>query len=115
GRPCWPPREAAPSEGPVTENTFQQRLEELQRHFAALPPLSDDDFGQTRELLPGSLPDLQRAVEELQDIVAGPPENGGHDGKPSNDAQLGKGLRFHAMADRGPILVRIVGSHMAYN
>jgi PAS domain S-box-containing protein len=96
---------------------FQHKLGELRQQISTLQQLSHRDPGQTRELLPGTRAFLQRALQELQTLAAELPERADTlpgvparvDGKRSKDAP-GRGLRFRAMAERGPVLVRIIGT-----
>jgi PAS domain S-box-containing protein len=106
---------SATIEGLVTENILQIKLEELRRQLTALQQLSREDAGQAGELLPGVLVGLQRSLEELQAIVAEAPGNEGTGSGASawsngKRSKADSGLRFRAMAERGSVLVRIVGT-----
>jgi PAS domain S-box-containing protein len=109
---------AALPRGPVTENTFHHKLEELGRHFSSLEQFSHKAPEHVKELLPGVVAELRRSLEELDTMVAELPEK---EGTPSNasarsswkrskKARPCRGRRFRAMAERGPVLVRIMGT-----
>ncbi|NOT29377.1 MAG: PAS domain S-box protein [Planctomycetes bacterium] len=97
---------------------FQHKLEELHQQFSKLQQFSDKEPEQVRELFPVILSGLRRSMEELQILVAELPKNerthsnalARDDGGSSRDARLGRGLRFRAIAERSPVLVRIMSN-----
>ena len=79
----------------MTENRFQQELEELLQRIRSLKPHSVEDAGRARALLPGALAGLQRSLAEATAIVGELPENPGagsntsegNNGTPSKQAR----------------------------
>jgi len=103
-------RPAALSKGPVTHNTFQSKLDELQLQLSTVQQFSIEDPGQLRELLPVVLAGLQKSLAELRPDSPREPEaslarNEDHD----QDPRLARARRFRVMAEWSPVLVRIMG------
>ncbi len=94
-------------------DTFQRRLDELERQLGALHQLVNEDREQVRERLPEILSGLQRSTEEVQALVLDLPQKASTSSfastvERSKDLRSPRGLRWRARFDRGPVLVRIL-------
>lgn len=102
----------------MTKNLFQQKLEDLWQQFSTLQQFSNGVPLQRMDSLPRVLAGLQRSLEELRATAAELPEDEPtssraflpSNGELSSETRHGRGLRFRAMAERGPVLVRIMGT-----
>jgi len=108
-------RPAALSKGPVTRNTFQSKLDELQQQLNMVQQFSLEDPGQLRELLPVVLPGLQKSLADLQPTAAEVAETetpvpAARNGGQHPDPRLGHARRFRVMAEWSPGLVRLMGA-----
>ena len=99
----------------MSEITLQDKLAALGQEFSALQHCSQTWPDEVRARIPEVIADLHGALGELGRLVAALPGgelvSNGSAGKPSAHLALrGRVLDFRRMAERGPVLVRIMST-----
>lgn len=99
----------------MSENPFHDRLAALGQELGALQRYSETHPDEVRVRIPEVIAELHSSLEELERLVKlGPgPEPGSNGGLTTASGRAtgaGRMLRFRGVAQRGPVLVRIMGT-----
>lgn len=102
----------------MNQNLLQQKLADLEQQFSTLQHLSNGVQGQSSDSLPKVIATLQKSLEELRATAAKVPGDEGtstmalapSSGEYSSEDRPTRGMRFRALAERGQVLVRIMGT-----
>jgi len=99
----------------LSENSFHDKLAALGQKFGALQRCTETQPDEVHTRIPEVIADLHTSLEELDRLVATrtevePVDDGVAVTPRQHVLRCGRMLRFRSMAQRGPVLVRIMGT-----